>query len=82
MNFTDNVDSVNNVVPIKQSIAIAETLRSIADAIDSGEYPATSATLVLDSLVFHMGPVSEQAAIQDAIWNMTFGIHKIMGMVT
>lgn len=71
-----------NVIPIKRSIKIAETLRRIADEIDAGEHPATSATLVLDSQVFHMGPVSVEAAVRDAVWNMTYGIHKIMGKVT
>lgn len=69
---------MSNVTMIKSSMDVAATLRSIADNIDSGEYSSDSCTIILGSDVFHAGCVSDQQAASDAVFNMTFGIHKLM----
>ena len=70
-----------NVTPIKPSINVAETLRRIADDIDSGGFEGMSCTMVLDSQhVFSFGKdrVDDNRAASEAVYDMTIGIHKLV----
>jgi len=70
-----------NVTPIKPSINVAETLRRIADSIDSGEHDGECCTMVLDSQhVFSFGKdrVDDNRAASEAVYDMTIGIHKLV----
>jgi hypothetical protein len=68
-------------VPIKPSINVAETLRQIADSIDSGESDGECCTMVLDSkdvFSFGVGRVDDSRAAVEAVFDMTLGIHRLM----
>lgn len=70
-----------NVTPIKPSINVAETLRQIADSIDSGEHDGECCTMVLDSkdvFSFGVGRVDDSRAAVEAVFDMTLGIHKLV----
>lgn len=68
-------ECTHNPIPIKGCMAIAETLRNIADDMPED---ITDATLIMGGEVYHLGTVDNAISAQEAIWNMTFGIHKLM----
>ena len=70
-----------NVIPIKDSIDIPKALRSIADSVESGDFLGETCTVVLDTEVFHLGCVHDEQAARDAVWNLSYGIHKLMSTV-
>lgn len=53
-----------------------ERLRWLADAIERGEFEPR-VTLISGTEVFNFGSPQDLAA-QEAIWHMTYGIHKLM----
>ena len=64
-----------NVVFLRNSMDIPNTLRSIADGIDSGEYSNTTATLILGSDVFALGAtVSDEAASCRTVFDCSYAI--------
>lgn len=69
---------MTNVVQLFPTADAPTILRSIASAIESGEYPKTDCTVILGSRIFHAGTVDDAEAAQEAVWNMTYGIHKLM----
>ncbi|MEE9459634.1 MAG: hypothetical protein V3V84_07725 [Candidatus Bathyarchaeia archaeon] len=66
------------IVSIIPSINIADTLRRIAEDIDDGDISADNCTLIIGTEVYHLGPVCDDVAARDAVFNMTMGIHKLM----
>ncbi|MDP2346757.1 MAG: hypothetical protein Q8N34_03420 [Gammaproteobacteria bacterium] len=75
--------NVSKIVPIVGCLNVPGTLRSIADEIESSpELQGHSVTLILNDRVYHMGTVDDARASEQAVWNMTFGIHKLLGVVT
>ena len=71
---------MSNVSQIKASANAPTALRNIADQIESGELGDTEATVVVGSDVFHVGCVDSGEAAGNAVWNMTYGIHKLIDM--
>ena len=72
-----------NVVHIVGNLDVPATLRRIASEIESDPDPQKHhATLIINDTVYHMGTVDHARAAEQAVWNMTYGIHKIMGVVT
>lgn len=69
---------MDNVTLIKASIDIPTALRNIADGIESGDFVGDNCTVIIGKDVFHSGDFNEALAIVNAVWNMTFGIHKLM----
>ena len=69
---------MGDVSMITPSADAAGSLRRIADEIDSGVYSANDWTVVGAGRVFHFGQVSDERAAEGAVFNMTFGIHKLM----
>lgn len=67
-----------SITNIKENMNVAKTLRGIADDIDVGELQVDNATLIMGTEVYHMGTVSDQTAVMEAVWNMNFGITKLM----
>lgn len=66
-----------NVIPFCPCQEVAPTLRRIADDVEQGIYKG-DATIIIGKEVFHVGKVHSDDAAREAIWNMTFGIHKLM----
>lgn len=70
--------TMNKVIPIKNSINMPGTLRRIARLIDIGEIETDSVTVIAGTEVFNAGIVNDEKSIERAIFDMNFGIHKIM----
>ena len=71
---------MGDVVQIKGCLDAARALRNIADQIESGELP-NEATVVCGTEVFHAGQVDDARAATDAVFNLNFGIQKLMSGV-
>ena len=71
---------MSNVVSLFPNAKVSEALRNIAQALDDEvlELEGTGCTVVLGKDVFHLGCVDDAIAAGDAIFNMTFGIQKLM----
>ena len=71
---------MGNVIQIKPSGSAADSLRNIAAMIDDGEL-ANECTVIVGTEVFHVGELDDGRAAEQAIFNMTAGIHKLMKAV-
>jgi len=69
---------MTNITTLKPLTNIPDSLRSIADEIESGLYDADSCTLILGVDIFHLGTFHDDDAGVKSIWDMTYGIHKLM----
>ena len=67
---------MSNVIQLFPLMDIANGLRAIADNIDDSE--CESCTVVLGTEVYHLGTIDDITAASNAIWDMTYGIHKLM----
>ena len=72
---------MGDVIHISGCLSASDSLRNIADAMDEGTYPDDGATVIVGSEVFRCGEVFDGRAAEQAIFNMTFGIHKLMNAV-
>ena len=70
---------MTKIVSIKPSNNIPETLRTIANQIESGEIVTGDAglTLITGIEAFHLGTHDDAQAASDAIFNMNIGISKL-----
>ncbi len=68
------------VVLIADCLNVANTLRRIADDIDAGVYAGKSATLILDTALFHLGAASvhSDTAVREVVWDCTWALHAVM----
>lgn len=69
---------MNNVIQIRPCANASIALRNIADAMDRGEFASDEVTIIAGADIFHCGQVSDERAAEQAIFNMTMGIHKLM----
>lgn len=69
---------MSNIIEMFPSSNIADTLRDIADKIDSDELEFENITLIGGTEVFQIGDVNDEDAAENAIFNMNVGIHKLM----
>lgn len=69
---------MSNVIQIKPCCDPVATLREIADKIDRGEFEQGDWTIIGSGHIFHAGQVNDERAAEAAIFNMNFGIHKVM----
>ena len=71
----------DKVVMLRPMMDVPTGLRNIADAIEAGEYDYfTDCTVVLGTNIFSLGEVDDSRAAVNAVWDMTYGIHKLMAM--
>lgn len=68
----------NKVCQIKPCANASQALRNIADQMDRGEVDIDNVTIVAGSEVFQCGDFDDIRAVENAVWNLTFGIHKLM----
>jgi hypothetical protein len=66
------------VVPIAGCMDVPAQLRDLADKIEEANDPAIRVTLVVGRDVYCWGPVDNGRAAESAIFDMTYGIHKLM----
>lgn len=69
---------MSNVIQIKPCVSSADTLRRIADMMDDGEVCSDSVTVITGVDVFQCGEFDDERAVENAVFNMTKGIHKLM----
>ncbi len=69
------------VVPIAGAMEVSERLRELADRLEDVENPYdVRVTCVVGTDVYCWGPVGDLRAAEGAIFDLTFAIHKIMGL--
>lgn len=73
---------MKNVVQLKPCANASVALRNIADQLDSGELDVDEVTVIAGTEIFQCGQYDEAKAVEGAVFNMTFGIHKIMNATT
>lgn len=66
---------VVNLKPVKDAPAM---LRRVADSMERGEISRDDCTLIVDGDVYHFGEMDVENAAQAAIFNMNYGIAKMM----
>lgn len=70
----------DNVVHLNLYHDAPKCLRNLADAIEKGEDPHLlgSVTVVAGVKLLHMGETPEQYAAQQALFNLQFGVQRLM----
>jgi len=68
---------MGKVIQLKPTQNVPNTLRNIADLYEQGEFEGTC-TLVIGTEVFHFGASTDENAAVNTIWDLEFGIHKLM----
>jgi len=69
---------MSNVISLKPSLNIPEALRNIADSIENGKNIVTDCTVIAGFNIYHLGCMDDGEAARDAVFNMTYGLQKIM----
>lgn len=59
---------------------VPKMLRELADYIESGEESIDRVTVIYGANVACYGPVSQDRAAEGAVFDMTWGIHYMMGL--
>lgn len=74
----DKIKACSNVIAIKPSLKIAETLRSIADDIENGNIETSNMTLVADcgKEIYQIGSLNDAASAKDLIFNLTTALTR------
>ena len=68
----------DNVIELFKRVSVQDALRAIADGIDAGEFDGSECTLILGYDVFHIGTDKDDQAAANAVFDMQYGIHKLM----
>ena len=69
---------MNNVIQLKPCANAATALRNIADRMESGDISASTCTIIAGEDIFHCGVFDDERSVTNAIFDMTFGIQKLM----
>lgn len=69
---------MGNIVQLKPSVDIPQTLRSIASDIENGIITTDSVTLIAVPNIYQIGTFNDNDAVTETIFNCTFAIHKLM----
>lgn len=69
---------VSKVVPIKLCANAPDTLRMIAEQMENGKFATTSVTVIAGAEIFQCGEFDDERAVENAVFNMTMGLHKLM----
>ena len=68
----------NNVVNLRPNINMACALMNIAEEIQNGNIAESECTLIIGTDVYHLGCIDDREAAVNAVFNMTYGIQKLM----
>ncbi len=69
---------MENVSQIKPCANPQTALRNIADGMDAGSISTDNVTVVAGIKVFQCGDFDESRAVENAIYNLNYAIHKLM----
>lgn len=69
---------MTKITEIKPCVNAQETLRRIAKLMDSGKINCSSVTIIAGQDVFQCGEFNDDDAVVNAVYNMNFGIAKLM----
>ena len=69
---------MTKVKEIKPCVNAQETLRRIARLMDSGKINCSNVTVIAGVDVFQCGEFNDSDAAANAVFNMNFGIAKLM----
>lgn len=69
------------IIQLKPLANIPEALRKLADKIESGELEIDELTWVAPPYVGHLGSVNNHQSATSAVFNMTYGIQKMIDAV-
>ena len=65
---------MSNVVSIKPNSDVKEGLQNIINAYSGEE----NATILMGGEIYHLGCVSDEQAVTDALWNIECAKYKLM----
>lgn len=70
------------VVPIVPCMDVAAKLRELADEVDLAKEKGLNprVTCVVGTDIYCWGPVGDDQSVEGAIFDLTFAIHKLMGL--
>ena len=69
---------MSNIISLKPNVNIPEALRNIAFSIEKGHLDAEDCTVIAGFEIFHLGCMDDEVAVTNAVFNMTYGIQKLM----
>lgn len=69
---------MSNVYPITASSDTVGILRWLADEIEAGNIESRDVTVIAGAEIFHCGHVDEARLAESAVFNMVFGLSKMM----
>jgi len=74
---------MGEVVHLRPADDVVAGLRYIADELESLPFKVPNATIIAGEEVYHLGRCGKEAmGIPEAVFNMNFGIHKLMSIAT
>ena len=73
--------AMSKVINLFTENDVPTNLRNIADSIERGDLPGDGATLIIETDIFYLGNVPDHQAAANAIFDMNFGVHKLMNAV-
>jgi len=65
---------MSNIVSIKPSSDVKQGLQNIVDSYDGED----NATVLMGGKIYHLGCVSDEQAVTDALWNLSTATYKLM----
>lgn len=72
---------MSNVIKIRPCADVAQGLRNLAEEIENGNFYCDNVTLIMNSEVSQLGQFTDERAAEKAVFDMVFGISKIMHVV-
>jgi hypothetical protein len=69
---------MSNVVKLHPSTDIPQGLRNIAASIERGEVDGESCTIIIGLNVYNLGSADDGKAAANAIFDMTYGVQRLM----
>ncbi len=68
------------VVPIRGASGIPTRMRDLADEIEKSGDLGIHVTVVCGTDVYFWGPACDQRVVEGAVFDLTFALHKLMGL--
>ncbi len=72
---------MGEVIHIRPNQDIPTALRNIADSVEEGNLNGDDCTLIIGMDVFHIGAADDAESAANAVFNMNFGIQKLMAPI-
>ena len=69
---------MGDVVELRPSMNIPETLRAIADEIEAGDLNPDAVTLIAVPYIYQIGTCNNNDAMNETIFSCNYAIHKLM----